>query len=125
MPTVFEICAGAGGQGLGLEAAGFECVAAVEVDPHACETLRTNRPQWNVIEADVRAVDGTPYRGVDLLAGGVPCPPFSIAGKQLGSNDERDLFPEAIRLGAELQPRAVMLENVPGFASEKFRQYRR
>lgn len=125
MATVFEICAGAGGQALGLEAAGFECVAAVELDRHACETLRTNRPHWNVIEADVRAVDGTPYRGVDLLAGGVPCPPFSIAGKQLGSNDERDLFPEAIRLAEEMQPRAVMLENVPGFASEKFREYRR
>lgn len=125
MPTVFEICAGAGGQAIGLEAAGFDCVAAVELDSHACTTLRTNRPQWNVIEGDVRQVDGTPYRGVDLLAGGVPCPPFSIAGKQLGSNDERDLFPEAIRLAGEMQPRAVMLENVPGFASEKFREYRR
>jgi len=125
MPTVFEICAGAGGQALGLEAAGFECVAAVELDRHACETLRLNRPEWNVIEADVRAVDGTPYRGVDLLAGGVPCPPFSIAGKQLGGDDERDLFPEALRLAAEMRPRAIMLENVPGFASEKFREYRR
>lgn len=126
MPTVFEICAGAGGQAVGLEAAGFDCVAAVELDHHACETLRLNRPEWNVIEADVRAVDGKPYRGkVDLLAGGVPCPPFSIAGKQLGSDDERDLFPEALRLAAEIQPRAIMLENVPGFASEKFREYRR
>ena len=125
VPTVFEICAGAGGQAIGLEAAGFECVAAVELDRHACETLRLNRPEWNVIEADVRTVEGSPYRGVDLLAGGVPCPPFSIAGKQLGSNDERDLFPEAIRLTEELKPRAVMLENVPGFASEKFREYRR
>jgi len=126
MPTVFEICAGAGGQALGLEAAGFDCVAAVELDPHACETLRINRPQWNVIEADVRKVDGTPFRDrADLLAGGVPCPPFSIAGKQLGSDDERDLFPEALRLAAEIRPRAIMLENVPGFASDKFREYRR
>ena len=126
MATVFEICAGAGGQAIGLEAAGFECVAAVELDRHACETLRLNRPDWSVIEADVRTVDGTPYSGrVDLLAGGVPCPPFSIAGKQLGSDDERDLFPEALRLAAEIKPRAIMLENVPGFASEKFREYRR
>lgn len=126
MATVFEICAGAGGQAIGLEAAGFECVAAVELDRHACETLRLNRPDWNVIEADVRTVDATPYSGrVDLLAGGVPCPPFSIAGKQLGSDDERDLFPEALRLAAEIKPRAIMLENVPGFASEKFREYRR
>lgn len=126
MPTVFEICAGAGGQAIGLEAAGFDCVAAVELDRHACETLRLNRPDWNVIEDDVRKVDGTPYQGrVDLLAGGVPCPPFSIAGKQLGSDDERDLFPEALRLASEIKPRAIMLENVPGFASEKFREYRR
>lgn len=126
MATVFEICAGAGGQAIGLEAAGFECVAAVELDRHACETLHLNRPDWNVIEADVRTVDGTPFAGrVDLLAGGVPCPPFSIAGKQLGSDDERDLFPEALRLAAEIKPRAIMLENVPGFASEKFREYRR
>lgn len=126
MATVFEICAGAGGQAIGLEAAGFECVGAVELDPHACQTLRLNRPEWNVIEADVRTVDGTGFAGrVDLLAGGVPCPPFSIAGKQLGSDDERDLFPEALRLAAEIKPRAIMLENVPGFASEKFREYRR
>lgn len=126
MPTVFEICAGAGGQAIGLEAAGFDCIAAVELDRHACETLRLNRPDWNVIEGDVRDVDGKPYRGqVDLLAGGVPCPPFSVAGKQLGGDDERDLFPEALRLAAEMQPRAIMLENVPGLASEKFREYRR
>lgn len=125
MPTVFEICAGAGGQAIGLEAAGFECVAAVEIDRHACETLRLNRPRWKVIEADVRNVSGEGFEGIDLLAGGVPCPPFSIAGKQLGSNDERDLFPEALRLTREIRPRAVMLENVPGFASEKFKEYRK
>ena len=60
--------------------------------------------------ADVHDFDGHPYRGVDLLAGGVPCPPFSVAGKQLGKDDERDLFPEAIRLIAEIKPRAVMLK---------------
>src|SRR5205814_1021676 len=95
-----------------------------EIDAHACATLRLNRPHWNVLQTDIREVDGTLFRGADLLAGGVPCPPFSIAGKQLGSNDERDLFPEALRLASEIQPRAVMLENVPGFASEKFKRYR-
>lgn len=122
---VVEICAGGGGQALGLEQAGFDHLAALEIDPHACATLRLNRPEWDVIEADIHHFDGTPYRGAtDLLAGGVPCPPFSIAGKQLGSDDERDLFPEALRLAAEIQPRGVMLENVPGFASEKFKNYR-
>jgi DNA (cytosine-5)-methyltransferase 1 len=122
---VVEICAGGGGQALGLELAGFDHLAALEIDHHACSTLRLNRPGWNVIEGDIRGFDGTPFRGsADLLAGGVPCPPFSIAGKQLGSDDDRDLFPEALRLTAEIQPRAVMLENVPGFASEKFKDYR-
>lgn len=122
--TVIEICAGGGGQAIGLENAGFHHTAALEIDPHACATLRLNRPHWDVRQADIREVDGTPFRGTDLLAGGVPCPPFSIAGKQLGRDDERDLFPEALRLAAEIQPRAIMLENVPGFASEKFKKYR-
>jgi DNA (cytosine-5)-methyltransferase 1 len=123
--TVLEICAGAGGQSVGLEAAGFDLAAAVEIDHHACETLRKNRPWWKVIENSIAEVDGGDFRGIDLLAGGVPCPPFSIAGKQLGHKDERDLFPEALRLVAESRPPAVLLENVPGFASERFTEYRR
>ena len=67
---------------------------------------------------------GWNFRGIDLLAGGVPCPPFSIAGKQLGSDDERDLFPQALRLIEQARPAAIMLENVPGFASAKFDGYR-
>ncbi len=122
--TCFEICAGAGGQALGLEAAGFEQVAAVEIDADACRTLRANRPRWNVIEDDVRSINGSDFRGLDVFAGGVPCPPFSIAGKQLGSRDERDLFPEALRLIEESRPAAVILENVPAFASRRFDHYR-
>lgn len=122
--TCVEICAGAGGQALGLEQAKFEPVALVEIERVACETLRLNRPNWKVIEGDVREFDGTPYEGADLLAGGVPCPPFSIAGKQLGAADERDLFPEALRLVEEIKPRAVMLENVRGFLGAVFEDYR-
>src|SRR5437588_3441041 len=110
--AALEICSGAGGQAAGLEAAGFDLAAAVEIDQHACHTLRVNRPQWRVIESDVREIDGKQFRGVDLFAGGVPCPPFSIAGKQLGQRDERDLFPEALRLIEEANPVAVLLENV-------------
>ncbi|WP_081721829.1 DNA cytosine methyltransferase [Geminisphaera colitermitum] len=123
--SVFEICAGAGGQALGLHQAGFASAGAVEIDSDACKTLRLNRPDWNVFECDVREIRGRDFAGVDLLAGGVPCPPFSTAGKQLGKNDERDLFPEALRLVREIKPRAVMLENVGGFASQKFSAYRR
>lgn len=120
-----EICAGAGGQALGLEQAGFEHAALVEIEPPACATLRLNRPAWNVVEGDVHAFSATPYRGkIDLLAGGVPCPPFSVAGKQLGADDERDLFPEALRLVAECEPRAVMIENVRGIFYPKFSAYR-
>ncbi len=119
-----EICAGAGGQALGLDMAGFDHAAAVEIDKAACATLRLNRPKWRVFEEDLRGFSGRPFRGVDLLAGGVPCPPFSIAGKQLGPDDERDLFPEAMRLVEEMAPSAVLLENVRGLASEKFSGYR-
>ncbi len=122
--TVVEICAGAGGQALGLEQAGFSHAAAIEIDPDACSTLRANRPGWKVIEDDVANVDGHAFADVDLLAGGVPCPPFSIAGKQLGSDDERDLFPQALRLAAEIRPRAILLENVRGLAAARFDSYR-
>jgi DNA (cytosine-5)-methyltransferase 1 len=120
----FEICAGAGGQALGLEVAGFRHEVAVELDPHAVSTLRSNRPAWDVLHTDVREVSGKAYRGIDLFAGGVPCPPFSVAGKQLGPDDQRDLFPTALRLVAESRPAAVMLENVPGLATAKFKSYR-
>ena len=122
--TCVEICAGAGGQALGLAMAGFVHVALIEYEPDYCEVLRRNRPEWNVICADVYDFDGRPYRDVDLLAGGVPCPPFSVAGKQLGQDDDRDLFPEAIRLIREIKPKAVMLENVRGFLDPSFEAYR-
>ena len=119
-----EMCAGGGGQAIGLEQAGFDCAAVLEIDKHACSTLRLNRPNWNVLEHDMAEFDGTPYTNVDLFAAGVPCPPFSVAGKQLGTEDERDLFPQAVRIIKESRPKAFMLENVAGFASEKFRFYR-
>jgi len=122
--TVLEICAGAGGQSSGLEMAGFQHVGAVEIDHDAAETLRLNRPQWDVAEADVHEFNANAYRGVSLLAGGVPCPPFSVAGKQLGPDDERDLFPRALEMVAQTNPDAVMLENVKGLASDRFATYR-
>ncbi|MCO6476537.1 MAG: DNA cytosine methyltransferase [Phaeodactylibacter sp.] len=123
--TSIEICAGAGGQAVGLEQAGFEHLALVEIDGDACNTLRHNRPEWDVREMDVKKFSAEEFQGLSLFAGGVPCPPFSIAGKQLGNNDERDLFPEALRLIQECRPQAVLLENVRGFLSKKFEGYRR
>ncbi|WP_328838974.1 DNA (cytosine-5-)-methyltransferase [Streptomyces europaeiscabiei] len=163
--TSIEICAGAGGQAIGLHRAGFRHLALVEIDRHAAQTLRINignRPEWSwekehclVREVDVkdfRPLEEVPNpklhdqprgdlgddleekeeskwlqpRQLDLLAGGVPCPPFSAAGKQLGRDDERDLFPRMLSLVEELKPRAVMIENVRGLVEpeHKFRYYR-
>ena len=112
--TTLELCAGAGGQALGMELAGIEHVGLVEINKHACGTLRLNRPKWNVIEGDLNCFDGAPYAGVDLISGGLPCPPFSVAGKQLGSTDERNLFPATIRLVDQMRT-AVGIANMPRF----------
>lgn len=122
--TSLEICSGAGGQALGLEKAGFDHLALVELEHDACQTLRFNRPAWNVVEGDLREFSAKPFAGLDLVAGGVPCPPFSKAGKQLGEGDERNLFPEAIRIVEECRPKAVMLENVRGLLDAVFDDYR-
>jgi DNA (cytosine-5)-methyltransferase 1 len=122
--TAVELCAGGGGQALGLEMAGFHHAAVVEFEPHFCTTLRTNRPHWNVVQGDIRKFAAEEYEGVDLVAGGVPCPPFSIAGKQLGADDERDMFPAALKIVEIIEPRAVLFENVNGLASTKFEGYR-
>ena len=122
--TSLEICAGAGGTAIGVEQAGFQHLALVEIEAAACATLRFNRPNWNVLQCDLRQFNGWPYVGIDLLSGGVPCPPFSKAGLKQGIDDERDLFPEALRLVAECKPRAVLLENVPGLMEAKFAAYR-
>jgi DNA (cytosine-5)-methyltransferase 1 len=122
--TALELCAGAGGQALGFEQAGIGHSGLVELDRHACATLRLNRPEWNVIEQDLSSFSGTSLKGVDIISGGLPCPPFSIAGKQLGTKDERNLFPAMIRLVDEIRPRAVMIENVRGILDAVFEDYR-
>ncbi|MFH8790894.1 DNA cytosine methyltransferase [Streptomyces roseoverticillatus] len=138
--TSIEICAGAGGQALGLHRAGFRHLALLEIDKFACKTLRANvldNPEWagcEIVEGDVNDVDpfahgqlaefGLQPGELDLLAGGVPCPPFSIAGKQLGEDDERDLFPRMLQLVDGLRPKAVMIENVRGILDAKFDEYR-
>ena len=128
-----EMCAGAGGQAIGLHEAGFSHAALIEIDHHACETLRLNNQKhdlgWsNIIEGDLKHFaenEAESYQDqVDLLAGGVPCPPFSKAGMQLGCDDERDLFPTALDIVRKINPKAVMLENVPGLLEEKFSDYR-
>lgn len=110
---------------LGLERSGFQHLAVFDNDKHAHSTLLHNRSQWNPQLKDVRQLDCSEYEGVDIFSGGVPCPPFSIAGKQEGGNDARDLFPTALRLIQQVKPKAVILENVRGFSSNRFADYRR
>lgn len=121
--TSIEFCAGAGGQALGLEAH-FSHQLLVDNDADCCATLKANRPHWNVVHADMNTFDANEYQGIDLFAAGLPCPPFSIAGKQLGEDDERDLFPAALRLIEQVQPKFVLIENVKGFLSSSFENYR-
>lgn len=122
-----ELCAGAGGQALGLERAGFDHLALVEIEKACRATLMHNRPNWTVLEgdqADLTHFDATPYRGVPLLAGGLPCPPFSKAGRQLGASDERNLFPAFLRIVDEARPDAILVENVRGFLDRAFDGFR-
>jgi len=130
--TSIELCAGAGGQALGLHTAGFKHKVLIEIEKPACKTLIYNNNLhslgWEkIIEGCVEYFaenEAHNYKGVDLVAGGVPCPPFSKAGNQLGKDDERDLFPAAIKTVASALPKAVMLENVSGLLDKKFDSYR-
>src|SRR5262245_32034318 len=118
--TTLEVCCGGGGAAIGLERAGFTPVALIDNDRHACATIRRNRPYWNVIEADICRFQSGYWRGVDLVSGGLPCPPFSIAGKQLGTDDERNLFPSMMKIVRETTPRAMLIENVRGILTSRF-----
>lgn len=141
--TSIEICAGAGGQAVGLHNAGFDHLALVEWDQHAVSTLRANVGRWpgwttqkakalspmdvnDFLESDARKALDLKGKTLDLFAGGVPCPPFSLAGKRLGADDERDLFPAALSIIEELTPKAIMIENVRGILEppEVFIEYR-
>lgn len=117
--TSVELFAGGGGLALGMSKAGFHHVLLNEFDASACKTLRTNRPDWNIIEGDVRNIDFTPLRDkIDFLSGGFPCQAFSYAGKQGGFNDTRGtLFFELARAVKEIQPKVFMGENVKGLTS--------
>ncbi len=114
--TSGELFAGGGGLALGMEKAGFHHVLLNEFDHSACETLRHNRPNWNVIEGDVHYIDFTPFRDkIDFLSGGFPCQAFSYAGKRLGFEETRGtLFFELARAVKEIQPKVFMGENVRG-----------
>lgn len=114
--TSIELFAGGGGLALGMHKAGFKHLLLNEFNKDACDTLRKNMPDWNVIEGDIHNLDFTPYYGkVDLLTGGFPCQAFSYAGKRLGFEETRGtLFFELARAVKEIQPKVFMAENVKG-----------
>ena len=119
--SAIELFAGAGGLAVGLEKAGIKCVALNEIDKWACKTLRKNRPNWNVLEGDVRTFDFTKYNNkVDIVTGGFPCQAFSYAGKKLGLDDARGtLFYEFARVVNEVKPPICIGENVRGLLSHE------
>lgn len=131
MVRSMELFTGAGGLALGLHQAGFHHTVVIEREHNACDTLRLNRARyattgidWQVTEADVTTVDYSACdEGIDLLAGGPPCQPFSLGGKHAGEADTRNMFPEFVRAVRDLKPRAFLLENVKGLTRQSFRPY--
>lgn len=118
-----EIFSGAGGLAKGLESSGIHHRAFVEWNKNACETLRQNFGVTSVYEGDVREFDFQKYSGVDIIAGGPPCQPFSLGGKALGFDDKRDMFPYAVEAIRQLKPKAFIFENVKGLLRDSFRCY--
>ena len=117
-PTAVDLFAGAGGLSLGLHTSGWDVVAAVEWDTWASRTYQANFPGTQMF-TDVRNVDFRIFSGIDLIAGGPPCQPFSVAGKQLASDDPRDMVPQFVRAVHEARPRAFLMENVPGLLTQR------
>lgn len=115
--TAVDLFSGAGGLSLGLEAAGIESVCAVEIMSDAAATYRAAFPHATMHNGDIAQVDFTKYRGVDVVAGGPPCQPFSVGGLRRGQEDRRDFLPEFVRAVLEVRPMAFLMENVPGLVA--------
>jgi DNA (cytosine-5)-methyltransferase 1 len=126
-----ELFAGAGGLAMGVSLAGFESLAVVEWDRWACDTIRENKKRgyplvqdWPLWEGDVRGFDWSSIpKGIDLLAGGPPCQPFSMGGKHKAYGDERDMFPSTVEIVRKLQPKSFIVENVKGLTRSSFANY--
>lgn len=125
-----ELFTGCGGLALGLSSAGFRSLRMSEWDKHSVANVRHNKRKglhpvedWPIHEEDVRSVSWSTYRGVDLVAGGPPCQPFSIGGQHRGHDDKRDMWPEAVRAVREIEPRAFLFGNVRGLLRPAFSKY--
>jgi DNA (cytosine-5)-methyltransferase 1 len=123
MPETIDLFAGAGGLSLGLHAAGFFAVEAFEWDDDACRTYRNALPDTKMTAGPVQDVEFKRFKGIDLIAAGPPCQPFSSGGKGLAAEDDRDMMPQFIRAIREARPKAFLLENVPGLATVRHHKY--
>ncbi len=121
--TSIDLFSGAGGLSLGLERAGFTSVMALDMNKDACATYKMAMPHAEVLNRSVMDVDFTHWRGVDLVAGGPPCQPFSNGGKRLAAQDARDMLPQFVRAVREARPRAFIMENVAGLLAPRNREY--
>ena len=117
--SVIELFSGCGGLALGFENAGFQTKLLIEIDKDCTETLRLNRPEWNVVNNDIKNINFSKYKNkIDVVAGGFPCQAFSYAGKGLGLEDARGtLFFEFARAVKEIKPKIAIAENVKGLKS--------
>ncbi|EKX65957.1 DNA (cytosine-5-)-methyltransferase [Streptomyces ipomoeae] len=116
--TVIELCAGVGGQALGLEQAGFDIRAAVDIDQDSCGTLSHNRPHWHTIHDDLKRIDPMDHVALDhadVLSCGLPRSPYTVAGKQLATEDKRDTLQAVLDMASFVRPRVLLLENIPTF----------
>lgn len=118
-----DLFSGAGGLSLGLHMAGWDVIHGFEIDPAAIDTYKANFPESSMFSGDVRNVDFAKFKGIDLVAGGPPCQPFSVAGKQLADQDERDMVPEFIRAVSQIKPKAFLMENVAGLMTSRHKNY--
>lgn len=123
MRSAIDLFAGAGGLSLGLKESGWSVAAAVEFDETAATTHAHNFPEVEHLNCDVRGINFKRFAGIDLIAGGPPCQPFSVSGKRLGAFDLRDMVPEFVRAVQEARPRSFLMENVAGLAGSKFDRY--
>ncbi|MFF4560960.1 DNA cytosine methyltransferase [Streptomyces sp. NPDC001435] len=116
--TVIELCVGVGGQALGLERAGFDVAAAIDIDEDSCSTLAHNRPHWYVIHGDLKRIDPLDHASLDhadVLSCGLPRSPYTIAGKQLATVDKRDTLQAVLEMASFVRPRVLLIENIPTF----------
>ncbi|MGW5634093.1 DNA cytosine methyltransferase [Streptomyces sp. NPDC003832] len=122
--TVIELCAGVGGQALGLEQAGFDVSAAIDIDADSCETISRNRPHWYTVHGDLKRLDPldhAPLDHADVLSCGLPRSPYTIAGKQLATVDKRDTLQAVLDMASFVRPRVLLIENIPTFVrADKF-----